>query len=71
MDNFDYLSEVLNDYCTKHNLPLDMSADDILYYFNKGGTVSNDDVFKKNPYYLTDHNVEWLKAFLIIWGQIA
>ena len=31
MDNFDYFSEVLNDYCVKHGLPLDMSADDILH----------------------------------------
>ena len=33
MDNFDYLTEVLNDYCIKYNLPLDMSADDMIYYF--------------------------------------
>ena len=66
MDNFDYLTEVLNDYCIKHNLPLDMSADDMIYYFN-----NNDDVFEKNPYHLTNANIDWLKAFLIIWGQIA
>ena len=33
MDNFDYLTEVLNDYCIKHDLPIDMSADDMIYYF--------------------------------------
>ena len=31
MDNFDFLSEVFNDYCVKNNLPLNMSADDILH----------------------------------------
>ena len=66
MDNFDYLTEVLNDYCIKHNLPIDMSADDMIYYF-----YNNDDSFKKNPYHLTDSNVEWLRRFIIIWGKIA
>ena len=45
MDNFDFLTEVLSDYCIKHNLPLDMSADDMIYYF-----YNNDDSFKENPY---------------------
>ena len=49
MDNFDYLTEVLNDYCIKYNLPIDMSADDMIYYF-----YNNDDSFKENPYHLTD-----------------
>ena len=66
MDNFDYLTEVLNDYCIKYNLPLDMSADDMIYYF-----YNNDDSFKENPYHLTDKNVEWLRRFIIIWGKIA
>ena len=46
MDNFDYLTEVLNDYCIKYNLPIDMSADDMIYYF-----YNNDDSFKENPYH--------------------
>ena len=29
MDEFDFLSEVFTDYCSKHTLPL-MSADDLL-----------------------------------------
>ena len=66
MDNFDYLTEVFNDYCIKHDLPLDMSADDMIHYF-----YNNDDSFKKNPYHLTDQNVAWLRRFIIIWGTIA
>ena len=66
MDNFDYLTEVFNDYCIKNDLPLDISADDMIHYF-----YNQDDVFKKNPYHLTDQNVKWLKRFLIIWGDIA
>ena len=66
MDNFDYLTEVLNDYCIKYNLPIDMSADDMIYYF-----YNNDDSFKENPYHLTDQNVKWLRRFIIIWGDIA
>ena len=30
MDKLDFLSDVLEDFCSKHNLPL-MSADDLLY----------------------------------------
>jgi len=66
MDNFDYLTEVFYDYCIKHKLPIDISADDMIYYF-----YNNDDSFKENPYYLTDQNVEWLRRFIIIWGKIA
>ena len=66
MDNFDYLTEVFNDYCIKNNLPIDMSADDMIYYF-----YNQDDSFKEKPYNLTDQNVEWLKRYIIIWGDIA
>ena len=66
MDNFDYLTEVFYDYCIKHKLPIDISADDMIYYF-----YNNDDSFKKNPYNLTDKNVEWLRRFIVIWGEIA
>ena len=66
MDNFDYLTEVFNDYCIKNNLPLDISADDMIHYF-----YNQDDSFKKNPYHLTDQNVEWLRSYIIIWGKIA
>ena len=53
MDNFDYLSEVFNDYCIKHNLPLDMSADDILHE-NKYSNLID----------LTEDQIQWLKRFI-------
>ena len=52
----DTLSEVLEDFCTKHNLEL-MSADDILY-------GSSDDQ-------LTDYQKDWLSNYISIWDTIA
>ena len=67
MDNFDFLSEVFNDYCVKNNLPLDMSADDILYSKNYG-TIQED---QSNLIDLTDDQIQWLKRFIIIWEEIT
>ena len=66
MDNFDFLTEVFSDYCIKNNLPLDVSADDMIYYF-----YNQDELFKKKPYHITDVNVKWLRRFIKIWGDIA
>ena len=66
MDNFDFLTEVFSDYCIKNNLPLDVSADDMIYYF-----YNQDESFKKKPYHITDVNVKWLRRFIKIWGDIA
>ena len=52
----DQLSEVLEDFCTKHNLEL-MSADDILY-----GSSDNQ---------LTDYQKDWLSNYISIWDTIA
>ena len=67
MDNFDYLSEVFNDYCIKHNLPLNMSTDDILHR-NNYGTIQED---QSNLIDLTDDQIQWLKRFIIIWEEIT
>ena len=52
----DQLSEVLEDFCTKHNLEL-MSADDILY-----GSSDNQ---------LTDYQKDWLRNYISIWDTIV
>ena len=67
MDNFDFLCEVFNDYCVKNNLPLDMSADDILFGHNYG-TIQED---QSTLIDLTDDQIQWLKRFIIIWEDIT
>ena len=52
----DLLSDVLEDFCTKHNIEL-MSADDILY-----GSSDNE---------LTDYQRDWLRNYISIWDTIA
>ena len=67
MDNFDFLCEVFNDYCIKHKLPLDMSADDILHG-NNYGTIQED---QSNLIDLTEDQIQWIKRFIIIWEEIT
>ena len=55
-NQLDYLSEVLEDFCTKYNLEL-ASADDILY-----GSSDND---------LTNYQKDWLRNYISIWDTIA
>ena len=52
----DTLSEVLEDFCTKHNIEL-ASADDILY-----GAYDDE---------LTDYQRDWLRNYISIWDTIA
>ena len=52
----DLLSDVLEDFCTKHNIEL-MSADDILY-----GSSDNE---------LSNYQREWLRNYISIWDTIA
>ena len=52
----DLLSDVLEDFCTKHNLEL-MSADDILY-----GSSDNE---------LSNYQKDWLRNYISIWDTIA
>ncbi len=56
MNQLDTLSEVLEDFCTKHNLELH-SADDILYGSSDGQ--------------LTDYQKNWLSNYIDIWDTIA
>ena len=52
----DLLSDVLEDFCTKHNLEL-MSADDILY-------GDSDDK-------LSNYQKDWLRNYIEVWDIIA
>ena len=54
-NQLDFLSEVLEDFCTKYNLEL-MSADDILYTDNNS---------------LSEYQREWLLNYISIWDTIA
>ena len=55
-NQLDCLSEVLQDFCTKYDLPF-LSADDILY-------GSSDDE-------LTNYQKDWLRNYISIWDTIA
>ena len=52
----DLLSDVLEDFCTKHNLEL-MSADDILYGDSDGK--------------LSNYQRDWLRNYIEIWDIIV
>ena len=58
MNNLDFLSEVLQDFCTKYDLPF-ISADDILYGYEVDGDK------------LTDYQRDWLRNYISIWDTIA
>ena len=53
-DRLDFLSDVLQDFCTLHNLEF-LSADDLLY-------GSGDE--------LTDYQRDWLRAYCSTWDTI-
>ena len=55
----DLLSDVLEDFCTKHNLEL-MSADDILY----GHQYAEIDC-------LTPYQIDWLQNYIKVWDIIV
>ena len=56
MNTLDTLSDVLEDFCIKHNIELH-SADDILF-------GSSDDE-------LTTYQKDWLKNYISIWDTIV
>ena len=58
-NQLDLLSDCLEDFCTKHDLPF-MSADDILY----GHQYAEIDR-------LTDYQIDWLTNYISIWDTIA
>ena len=55
MDRLSFLSDVLEDFCTKHNLEC-MSADDILY-----GSSDNE---------LSNYQKDWLRLYIETWDII-
>ena len=57
-NQLDCLSDVLEDFCTKYDLPF-ISADDILYGYEVDGDK------------LTDYQRDWLRNYISIWDTIA
>ena len=59
MKRLDFLSNVLFDYCTLHNLDY-MSADDLLYESINNGEA---DCYTK----LTSEQEDWLSCYIKVW----
>ena len=55
-----FLSVVFNDFCIKNNLPLNESADDILYHNALHKTEERD---------LTEYQKQWLRQFINLWEE--
>ena len=55
MNNLDFLSEVLQDFCTKYNLEF-QSADDILYSHQYAEIDC-----------LTQYQIDWLQNYIKLW----
>ena len=62
MNRLDFLSNVLHDYCTLHDLEY-MSADDLLY---ESDTQSMDCHTK-----LTSEQEDWLSCYINVWDTIV
>ena len=62
MNRLDFLSNVLHDYCTLHNLEY-MSADDLLY---ESDTQSMDCHTK-----LTLEQQDWLSCYINVWDTVV
>ncbi len=63
MNRLDFLSDVLRDYCTLHDLPF-ISADDLLYESNNNSEM---DCYTK----LTSEQEDWLSCYINVWDTIA
>ena len=63
MNRLDFLSNVLFDYCTLHNLEY-MSADDLLYESNNNSEM---DCYTK----LTSEQEDWLSCYINVWDTIV
>ena len=63
MNRLDFLSNVLHDYCTLHNLEY-MSADDLLY---ESDNNSDMDCYTK----LTSEQQDWLSCYINVWDLIV
>ena len=62
MNTLDFLSNVLRDYCTLHDLEY-ISADDLLYESN----TQELDWHKK----LTSEQEDWLSCYITVWDLAA
>ena len=62
MNNIDFLSNVLHDYCTLHKLEY-ISADELLY---ESDNNSDMDCYTK----LTSEQQDWLSCFINVWDTI-
>jgi len=62
MNNIDFLSNVLRDYCTLHKLEY-ISADELLY---ESDNNSDMDCYTK----LTSEQQDWLSCFITVWDTI-
>ena len=62
MNQIDFLSNVLRDYCTLHNLE-HISADELLY---ESDNHTNADCYTK----LTSDQQDWLSCYISIWDKI-
>ena len=63
MDRLNFLSNVLHDYCTLHNLEY-MSADDLLY---ESDNNSDMDCYTK----LTSEQQDWLSCYINVWDLVV
>ena len=63
MNSIDFLSNVLQDYCTLHNLEY-MSADDLLYESDNNSEM---DCYVK----LTLDQQDWLSCYINVWDTIV
>ena len=59
----DFLSTVLQDYCTLHNLEY-ISADDLLYESDNNSEL---DCYTK----LTIEQEEWLSCYIRVWDEVV
>ena len=59
MNALDFLSNVLQDYCTLHDLPY-ISADDLLYESDNNSEM---DCYTK----LTSDQQDWLSCYIKVW----
>tara|TARA_Y100001963_G_scaffold68308_1_gene95203 strand:+ start:548 stop:742 length:195 start_codon:yes stop_codon:yes gene_type:complete len=59
----DFLSQVLQDYCTLHNLEY-ISADELLYESDNNSEM---DCYTK----LTIEQQDWLSSYIRVWDEIV
>ena len=62
MNNLDFLSNVLRDYCTLHDLPF-ISADELLYESDNNSEM---DCYTK----LTSEQQDWLSCYINVWDTM-